>query len=246
MDNAEKLGTLWSTMADLSGFPEPFLSGSRTYYQRWSNIYSQQLIREDIRDAADIKSINEVETLYYLLPSRTGSPLSVVSLSEDLKVSYNSVRKWLSIFETFLLTFSITPWTSKIARAIQKERKVYLWDAPRIKDPAARFENMVALELWRAVTAWNDIGYGTFSLHFIKNREKQEVDFLIARDREPFLMVETKLSRSPPSPVLMKFQKKLKVPAIQLTQTGDTYRKFTSEGQPVVVAPACIWLAGLP
>ncbi len=65
---------------------------------------------------------------------------------------------WLEVFERFFLVFSIPTWTDKISRAIQKERKVYLWDAPRIKDPSARFENMVALELYRAVTLRNDIG----------------------------------------------------------------------------------------
>ena len=60
---------------------------------------------------------------------------------------------------------------------------------PRIKDLAARFENMVALELWRGITSWNALGAGDFSLHFIKNKEQQEVDFLIANEREPFLLV---------------------------------------------------------
>ncbi|MDL1961760.1 MAG: DUF4143 domain-containing protein, partial [Deltaproteobacteria bacterium] len=149
-------------------------------YRRWSNIYSQQLIREDIRDLTGVKSVVDMETLYLLLPSKVGSPISAPSLSHDLKVSYNSVRSWLSVFERFFLTFSIGPWTRRIARTIQKERKVYLWDAPRIKETSARFENMGALELYRAVTAWNDMGHGIFSLHFIKNKEQQEVDFLIA------------------------------------------------------------------
>ena len=122
------------------------------------------MIREDIRDLTGIKSVVDLETLYFLLPSKAGSPLSIPSLASDLKVSYNSVRSWLSVFERFFLTFSIGLWTRKIARAIQKERKLYLWDIPRIREPAARFENMVALELYRAVIGLNDIGYGTFSL----------------------------------------------------------------------------------
>ncbi len=73
-----------------------------------------------------MKSINDVETLYVLLPSKTGSPLLVQSLANDLKVSYNTVRNWLDVFERFFLVFSITTWTEKITRAIQKERKVYL------------------------------------------------------------------------------------------------------------------------
>ena len=119
---------------------------------------------------------------------------------------YNTIRSWLSTFERFFLIFSLTPWTQKISRSIQKERKIYLWDTPRIKDPAARFENMVALELFRAVTLWNDMGWGRFSLHFIKNKERQQVDFLLADENQPFLLIETKLSEPQPSPALLKFQ----------------------------------------
>jgi hypothetical protein len=75
----------------------------------------------------------------------------------------------------------VPPWTRKISWAIQKERKIYLWDIPRIKDPSARFENMVALELHRAVSLWNDVGRGRFTLNFIKNKEQQEVDFSSGR-----------------------------------------------------------------
>jgi hypothetical protein len=42
---------------------------------------------------------------------------------------------------------------------------------------------MVALELWRGINSWNALGAGDFSLHFIKNKEQQEVDFLIANER---------------------------------------------------------------
>ena len=61
---------------------------------------------------------------------------------------------------------------------------------------------MVACDLWRAVTLWSDMGYGTFDLHFVKNKEQQEVDFLISRDRAPFLLIEAKFSDTSPSPAL--------------------------------------------
>ncbi|MBW2344571.1 MAG: ATP-binding protein [Deltaproteobacteria bacterium] len=246
MEHADELKEIWSGLSELSGFPEPYLAGQMTNYRRWSNIYSQQLIREDIRDLTGVKSVLDMETLYLLLPSKAGSPISVPSLARDLKVSYNSVQSWLSVFERFFLTFSIGPWTRRIARAIQKERKVYLWDAPRIKDPAARFENMVALELYRAVTAWNDMGHGSFSLHFIKNKEQQEVDFLIANEGEPLVLIEAKLSDKEPSPALKKFQGVLKKPAIQLVEESEGYRMIPNQDQYILVAPAYQWLSSLP
>ena len=242
----EKLKALWSRLSEQSGFPEPYLSGRKTTYRRWTKTYSQQLIREDIRDLTGVKSVGDMETLYLLLPSRVGSPISIPSLSRDLGVSYNTIRNWISVFEQFFLLFSISPWTKKISRAIQKERKVFLWDSPRIEEPAARFENMVALELWRAVFVWNDMGYGQFSLHFVKNKEKQEVDFLIANGNRPLLLIEAKLSALEPSAALRKFQTALKVPALQLVGQGQGYRIFTNRDQSILVAPAYQWLSRLP
>lgn len=246
MKQKDKLSAIWLRLFRFSGFPEPYLAGRMTTYNRWSNTYSQQLIREDIRDLTGIKSVGNMETLYLLLPSRVGSPISIPSFAHNLRVSYNSVQSWLSAFERFFLIFNISPWTRRIARTIQKERKVYLWDIPRIKDPSARFENMVAIELWRAVTAWNDIGYGLFSLHFIKNKEQQEVDFLIANRHEPFLLIEAKLSETGPSSTLKKFQSALSIPAVQLTNEGEGYRIVSNGDQSILVAPAYQWLSRLP
>ena len=171
--------------------------------------------------------------------------LSIPFLAGDLRVSYNSVRSWLSAFERFFLLFGISPWTGRISRAIQKERKIYLLDAPLIKEPAARFENMVALELWRAITAWNDIGYGRFSLHFIKNKEKQEVDFLIANENIPLLLIEAKSAEIQPSAALKKFQNAL-IPAVQLIGKGAGYRILSYNNHSILVAPAYQWLSQLP
>ena len=237
---------LWVSLGRFSGFPEPFLAGKDNLYRRWSTTYSNQLLREDIRDLTNIRTISDLETLYYLLPSKVGSPLSIPSLSTDLKLAYNTIRSWLDVFERFFLLFSLTPWTRRISRAIQKERKIYIWDTPRIENPAARFENMVALELYRATTIWNDMGWGRFGLHFIKNKEQQEVDFLITNDNKPWLLIETKLSDNQPSPALLKFQTSLQIPAIQLINKSGGYRLQSNNGQKVLIAPAWHWLASLP
>ena len=237
---------MWNRLEKFSGFPEPYSTAQETAYLRWSTTFSQQLIREDIRDLTGIKSLGDLETLYYLLPSKVGSPLSIPSLSSDLKAAYNTIAGWLETFERFFLIFSLTPWTRNIARAIQKERKIYLWDSPRIRDPAARLENMVALELYRAITLWNDLGRGSFRLHFIKNKDQQEVDFLIVEDNRPLILIEVKLSETQPSKALLKFQSALQIPAVQLTNRQGGFRLISNDDQKVLVAPAWQWIATLP
>lgn len=244
--DGRELKKVWDNLSELSGFPQPYLSGKKQTYRRWSATYSNQLIREDIRDVVEIRSVADVETLYFLLPSKVGSPISIPSLAGDIGVSYNSVRSWLSVFERFFLVFSIPTWTEKISRAILKDRKYYLWDYPRIEDPAARFENMVAAELFKAVNLWTDMGHGNFTLHFIRNKEKQEVDFLIANNREPVMLIEAKLNDTDPSAPFRNFQSLLNVPAIQLTRGGESHRLISNRDNKMLIAPAHLWLAQLP
>lgn len=156
------------------------------------------------------------------------------------------MRNWLDVFERFYLTFGVATWTGRIARAIQKERKIYLWDYAQIQDPAVRFENMVAAELQRAVVLWNDLGYGRFSLHFVRDKNRREVDFLIADEGTPFLLVEAKLGDTEPAKALRFFQEQLGTPAVQLTGGGDSYRLFGGGKRQILVAPAAAWLSHLP
>jgi len=242
----EAADDIWNRLAVLSGFPEPYLSDKETVYRRWSRSYHQQLIREDIRNTTDIKNIDDTEILFSLLPSKVGSPLSVDSLARDLQVSFHSVRSWLEIFESFFLVFRLSPWTRKISRAIAKEKKLYFYDYAAVPEPAARFENMVALELLRAVSNWNDLGLGDFSLHYVRNREKEEVDFLMAMGRKPFFLVECKLAEQPVSKALLKFQAVLDVPAVQLVNQPGVYRIVSNGRRKVLVATASRWIPGLP
>jgi len=236
----------WRRLAAFSGFPEPYLAAKATTYRRWSATYHRQLIREDIRDLTGVKHVDDMEILFSLLPSKVGSPLSIPNLATDLKVAYNTARSWLDVFERFYLTFSLTPWTAQIARAIHKQKKTYLFDYATIDDPAAKFENMVALELFRAVSNWNDMGWGDFGLHYVRTREGREVDFLVSESRRPMFLVEAKVADDTPAPNLLRWQHALRVPAIQLLDRAEGFKRLTHADGPLLVAPAAWWLPMLP
>ena len=240
------LGKIWKDLNTLTGFPEPFFGSSQVNYERWSQTYGQQLIREDVRDLTQIKNIDALEALFFLLPSRVGSLLSVASLSRDIQVAFNSVKEWLEVFERFYLIFRISPWTQKVSRAITKEQKLYLMDYGQIIDSSACFENMVAMELLRAVSHWNDRGLGRFSLHFLRDKDGQEVDFFIANKNVPFFMVEAKLGEEEPSKALRSFQNAFHVPAVQVINKPGIYKIFNNRSDKIIVTTAEDWLAGLP
>ena len=106
---------------------------------------------------------------------------------------------------------------------------------------------MVALELLRAVRSWNEWGWGDFGLHYLRNKEKKEVDFLLTKDNAPFLAIETKLTDTAPSSSLVEFQSALKIPALQLVHTPGTVRRVISgKNGDIGIFSASRWLAALP
>jgi uncharacterized protein len=238
----EAFRSLW----ELSGFPEPFIKRRKTFWSTWASAYDQQIVRDDLRSVADIRNLDTIETLFALIPSRVGSPLSMNNLATDLQVAFDTVKNWLLLFDAFYLTFRLSPWTAKISRSILKEKKIYLFNFPVIEDEGGRFENLVALELLRAVETWNDRGLGKFSLHYVRNKDKQEVDFLLADKNRPFLLVETKVSEEAPAKSLLAFQDLLNIPAIQLVKQESVKKVFRNGRNQVLVVTAHHWLSTLP
>lgn len=246
INNRKTTQEIWQTLFNFGGFPEPFTKGKKTFFTKWSRNYAAQLIREDIRNIHDIKNIDNIEILFSLLSSKIGSPVSMNSIAQDLQVSFGSVKEWLELFEKFYLIFRINPWTKKISRAILKEKKLYLFNYPEIQEESLRFENMAALEILRAVYNWNDYGYGRFALNYIRNKEKEEVDFLISNNNKPILLIEAKLSDDTPAKSLMNFQKILNIPAVQIVNKEGVFKYIKNDNNKILIITACQWLSSLP
>ena len=193
----------------LTGFPEPLFSGRESRLHRWRRARHPLVIREDLRDLTRIRDIGLVEALAALLPERVGSPLSLNALSEDLGVAFGSVRTWVEALGRLYYLFELRPYAGRLARTLRREAKVYLFDLTEISDPGARFENLVALHLLKLRDAWNDWGSGDYELHYVRDKEKREVDFLLTKSGRPYLLLETKLAAREVSPSLLYFRERL-------------------------------------
>ncbi len=198
-----------SQLLQFGGFPEPFLLGNERFYNRWQKLRQQQLIHEDIRDSARIQEIAQLEILARLLQQQSGQVMRYSTLSKQIAVSVDTVRRWLVVLEGFYYCYRIRPWFNNIATALRKEPKVYLWDWSQVQDKGARYENFIASHLLKAVHWWTDLGFGEFELYYLRTKDQKEVDFLVARDGKPWFLVEAKSgTRQKLNPHLEWFQQK--------------------------------------
>lgn len=186
-------------------FPQPLFLQSVRQSRLWRRNREQLVVREDLRDLSRLLELGRIEMMTALLPERVGSPFSAASLGRDLEVSIPTIKRWVAYLKELYYLFEVRPYTKRITRSIRREGKVYLWDYGAIKDDAARFENLVACHLLKTCHFWTDTGEGDFGLYLLRTKEKQEIDFLIVRDGEPWLPVEVKYSDTAPSPNWQKF-----------------------------------------
>ena len=109
------------------------------------------------------------------------------------------------------------------------------------KSPELTRENFTASHLLKTVHWWNACGLGDFGLYYLRDKQKHEVDFLIARDKKPFMMVEVKSSSQHGiSRNIEHFQKTLKAPyAFQLAFDMPASGIAPSElNRPAIIAAA--------
>jgi predicted AAA+ superfamily ATPase len=193
----------------LGTFPEPLLGGSKRKAARWSRLCLERLMNEDLRDFRAIRDVEALRVLTDLLPERVGSLLSVNSLREDVGVAYATVRDWVGVLQALYHCFLIRPFAHRLRRVLTAGPKLYLFDLLQVGSPAARRENLVALHLLKACHYWTDVALGEFDLKFLRTKDGKEVDFLLTRDRRPWMLVECKSGQTSPAPALVHFAHKL-------------------------------------
>ena len=179
----------------VGGFPEPFLENNREFYGRWKKTHMDIILRQDLIDLESVRDIQGIETLIQLLRSRVGSPVSYSSLARDLEKDHKTIKSWLDLLENLYIVFPVRPWHKNIARAILKEPKYYFYDTGQVlADEGVRLENLVATALHKELHHLEDVHGMETSLHFIRTKEKKELDFAVRLNNQITHIFEVKLS----------------------------------------------------
>ena len=111
INNPDNLQAVLDLLLDTGGFPEPYLEGSTTFYNRWKRTHLDIILKQDIVDLENVREITSIETLIQLLRKRVGNPVSYKSLAQDLQCSDKTVKRWLTILENMYIIFRLDHFT---------------------------------------------------------------------------------------------------------------------------------------
>ena len=206
-------------LIERSGFPEPYLAEDNIEANRWRMLYVNSILSTDIFELDRIQNIKAVQLVFNLLRDRVGSSVSYQSLAEDVAVSPVTIKKYIQILEALFVIFRVTPYSRNIARSILKEPKIYFFDTGLVQgDEGKKLENAVAVSLLKDIYGRADYFAEERTLHYLRTKDGQEVDFAIAHNQAIEKIIEVKLSNSSISEPLLYFHEKYNYPAIQLVK----------------------------
>ncbi|MBI5606110.1 MAG: ATP-binding protein [Deltaproteobacteria bacterium] len=204
----QKLKDELDKLLKIGGFPEPYLEGDETYYNRWKRSHLDIILKQDLIDLENVRQITSIETLIQLLKKRVGSPISYSSLAGDLQCSDKTIKRWLTILESMYVVFRVLPFHKNISRAILKSPKYYFYDNGQVSgDTGVKLENLVACSVLKEIHFREDCLGEQWDLFYLKDKDGRGIDFLITQNEQPALMIEVKWSDSNRSPNFSFFGK---------------------------------------
>ena len=105
------------------GYPEPFLKRDVRFTRRWQSLRLHQLLREDVRDLTRIQQVDQLEMLVRFLDARSSRPVVNSNLARDVRVSGDTLRRWIDALAGLHHGFLVRPWFRNVSRSLRKEPK---------------------------------------------------------------------------------------------------------------------------
>ncbi|MDP3732852.1 MAG: ATP-binding protein [Candidatus Omnitrophota bacterium] len=173
----------------------------------WYSAYLQTYLERDVRTIYNIGNLRDFQRFMQLLAARCSQILNLSSLSSELGIAVNTIKRWLSVLEANRIIYLLMPYSQNLGKRITKSPKVYFLDCGLacyllslrdrdylLKGPmsGALFENFCVQETIKYI-----FNRGVRArLFYLRTHNGLEVDMLIEKNRQLF-PIEFKLSKTP-------------------------------------------------
>ena len=174
-----------------SGFYPAVMAGDNVPHLFYP-AYVRTYLERDVRNLLQVKDLYRFQTFLRLCAGRVGGLFNASELSNEVGVSVNTVRSWLSILQASYIVFLLHPYFENSRKRLTKTPKLYFHDTglacyllgigseQQLATDRMRghlFENMVIADI---VKRFSNEGR-TPELMFYRDSNGNEVDLLVAK-----------------------------------------------------------------
>lgn len=187
------------------GYPEALSREDKRRRKTWAKQYIDALIQRDIKDIASIDKLDQVPRLLRALAQTAGQLCNYSQLGGQVGIDHKTASKYIAVFEQMYLMQRLTPWSGNRLTRLLKTPKLQFLDSGLLSvlvdfsDPLRQrmlfgqlLESFVFAELRKQAT-WAEGEYGLF---YYRDKDQNEVDFVIENASGEIIGVEVKAAAS--------------------------------------------------
>lgn len=187
--------------------------------KKWEFFYSsyvQTYIERDVRDLINISDESKFLKFMISLASRSGELLNYGAVANEVGVSNETVKRWVSVLRTSRIIYLMEPYFNNHLKRVIKTPKIYFmdvgllayltkWPTPETLSNGAKagniFETFVVSEI---IKSYLNAGIINPPIYFYRDKDKKEID-LIIEEAEKIYPIEIKMSASPDKEMAKNF-----------------------------------------
>lgn len=187
--------------------------------KKWEFFYSsyvQTYIERDVRDLINISDESKFLKFMISLASRSGELLNYGAVANEVGVSNETVKRWVSVLRTSRIIYLMEPYFNNHLKRVIKTPKIYFmdvgllayltkWPTPETLANGAKagniFETFVVSEI---IKSYLNAGIINPPIYFYRDKDKKEID-LIIEEAEKIYPIEIKMSASPDKEMAKNF-----------------------------------------
>lgn len=197
--------TLWQTI-HRGSMPE--LQDQDINWQRYYASYVKTYIEKDVRQIINITDELKFTKFLTALAVRCGELLNINALANEVEISSDTIKRWLSILQTSGIIYLLEPYSNNMLKRVVKTPKVYFYDSGLVcylarwtsADTARTgaqagniYENFIVAEILKSHF---NAGKTISSIYFYRDRDQREIDLVIEEDGKLY-PVEIKMTGNP-------------------------------------------------
>ena len=114
-------------LAMINGFYPGKLTEQIPQKMFYSN-YIKTYIERDVSDLVHVGNLSAFRTFLKLLAFKCGSQLNFTDLSNDINVSVNTIKTWITILESSYIVFMLPSYHRNFGKRLLKTPKLYFFD----------------------------------------------------------------------------------------------------------------------
>jgi hypothetical protein len=174
------------------GLPPALLAEKHNpeFYAEWLDSYFARDVQELFRLEKRAGFLRLLELLF----RQSGGMLDVTKLAAESQISRPTVTNWLEVYQTTHVVHLVRPFAAGGRREIVAQPKVFGFDTGLVCH-ARGWDNLRTEDcgvLWEHLVLDTLIAAGLPKIHFWRDKQQREVDFVVPRGRDTVEAVECK------------------------------------------------------